>query len=113
MAARQLFATGGFTVNPNDTFPALAVPNNKIFILTDVIVFPVIQQSNPEFVVRYTIEENNLVRFQYNTVGTQANWSQHFTSGVKYASGSTVNVVNSGFSTGTTGFQLLGYFIKS
>src|SRR5687767_14073675 len=101
MATHELFATGGFTVEPNETFPALTVPNNKIFVLTDVIVFPLVEQSDPEFVVRYRIEENDLVRFQYNTVGTGANWSQHFTSGVKYGAGSTVNVVNTIVSTGT------------
>jgi hypothetical protein len=112
MSKKQLFGTGGFTVEPNETFLALTVPNDKVFVLTDVMVFPLVEQSNPEFVVRYTIEENNLVRFQYNHVGTEANWSQHFTSGVKYAPGSNVNVVNSHFSTGTTGFQLLGYLTK-
>ena len=112
MPTKELFGTGGFTVEPNETFLALSVPNGKVFVLTDVVVFPLIEQSNQEFVVRYTIEENNLVKFQYNTVGTEANWSQHFTSGIKFAAGSSVNVVNSSFSTGTTGFQLLGYLIK-
>jgi hypothetical protein len=109
MPASDPFATGGFTVDPNQTFPALTVPKGKVFVLTDVIVFPLVEKSNPEFVVRYRIEENNLTKFQYNTVGTAVNWSQHFTSGIKYGPG-TVNVVNTNFSTGRTGFQLIGYF---
>ena len=112
MPTNVLFATGGFTVDPNQTFLALTVPGNKLFVLTDVIVFPLVEHSNPEFVVRYRIEENNLTRFQYNTVGTEANWSQHFTSGIKFGPGSHVNVVNTEFSTGRTGFQLLGYFTR-
>ena len=109
MPTDDLFATGGFTVDPNQTFLALTVPQGKVFVLTDVIIFPLVSTSNPEFVVRYRIEENNLVKFQYNTVGTATNWSQHFTSGIKFGPGSTVNVVNTDFSTGRTGFQLLGY----
>ena len=112
MPTQQLVASGGFTVDPNQTFPALTVPANKRFVLTDVIVFPLVEHSNPEFVVRYRIEENNLTRFQYNTVGTETNWSQHFTSGIKFGPGSAVRVVSTNFSTGTTGFQLLGYFTK-
>ena len=110
MPTDDLFATGGFTVDPNQTFLALTVPQGKVFVLTDVIIFPLVSTSNPEFVVRYRIEENNLSKFQYNTVGTATNWSQHFTSGIKFGPGSTVNVVNTEFSTGRTGFQLLGYF---
>jgi hypothetical protein len=110
MATDDLVATGGFTVDPGQTFLALTIPKDKVFVLTDVMVFPLVEQSNPEFVVRYRIEENNLTKFQYNTVGTEANWSQHFTSGIKFGSGSKVNVVNTSSSTGRTGFQLLGYF---
>lgn len=110
LPASALFATGGFTVDPGQTFPALSVPQGMIFVLTDVIVYPVVESSNPEFVVRYRVEENTLVKFQYNTVGTAANWSQHFTGGIQIRSGSTVNVVNTSFSTGRTAFQLLGYF---
>ena len=113
MHTDELFATGGFTVDPDETFPALTVPNGQVFVLTDVMVFPLVEKNDSEFVVRYRIEEGNLTRFQYNTVGTQANWSQHFTSGIKFGAGSQVNVVNTSFSTGRTGFQLLGYyFIK-
>ena len=109
----DVVATGGFTVDPNQTFDGLTVPANRIFVLTDVIVFPLVQGSNTNFVVRYRIEERgaqNLTRFQYNTVGTDSNWSQHFTGGIKFAGGSRVTVVNTNVSTGRTGFQLLGYF---
>jgi len=112
MPTDDLFATGGFTVDPNQTFLALTVPKGKLFVLTDVIVFPLADKSNPEFVVRYLIEENTLVRFQYSTVGTETNWSQHFTSGIKVGPGSKVNVVSTNQSTGKTGFQLLGYFTE-
>jgi hypothetical protein len=112
MPTDDLFGSGGFTVDPNGTFTALTVPNGKVFVLTDVIVFPLVEKSNSEFVVRYRVEENNLTRFQYNTVGTATNWSQHLTSGIKFGPGSKVNVVNTNFSTGRTGFQILGYLIK-
>ncbi len=106
----NLFATGGFTVDPGQSFLALTVPQGKVFVLTDVIVFPVVEKSVPKFIVRYRIEENSVnSRFQYNTVGTATNWSQHFTSGIRFSPGSTVSVVSTSFSTGTTGFQLLGY----
>ena len=106
----ELFATGGFTVDPGASFNALVVPRDKIFVLTDVIVFPLVGTSNPDFLVRYRIQETNRTKFQYNTVGTNENWSQHFTGGIKFASRRTVRVVNTSFSTGRTGFQLLGYF---
>jgi hypothetical protein len=115
----DVFATGGFTVDPNQTFAALTVPANRIFVLTDVIVFPLVEQSDPDFVVRYRIEEHapgapigTGSKFQYNTVGTGENWSQHFTSGIKFSGGTTVTVVNTSFSTGRTGFQLLGYLTE-
>jgi len=113
----DVIATGGFTVDPNQSFSALIVPEKRIFVLTDVIVFPLVETDNPNFIVRYRIEEHapnapigTGVKFQYNTVGTSENWSQHFTSGIKYAGGTTVEVVNTSFSTARTGFQLLGYF---
>ena len=57
ISAADVFATGGFTIDPNNTFPALAVPARRIFVLTDVIVFPLVEASNPDFIVRYRIEE--------------------------------------------------------
>jgi hypothetical protein len=115
----DVFATGGFTVDPNQTFSALTVPEKRIFVLTDVIVFPLVEKSDPDFVVRYRIEEHapgapigTGTKFQYNTVGTGENWSQHFTGGIKFAGGTEVTVVNTTFSTGRTGFQLLGYFTE-
>lgn len=119
ISAADVFATGGFTIDPNNTFPALAVPARRVFVLTDVIVFPLVEASNPDFIVRYRIEERapgapvgTGSKFQYNTVGTNENWSQHFTSGIKFAPRTTVEVVNTSFSTGRTGFQLLGYFTE-
>ena len=107
--SEDVFATGGFTVAPNQTFS----------VLTDVIVFPLVEKSDPDFVVRYRIEEHapgapigTGSKFQYNTVGTGENWSQHFTSGIKFAGETEVTVVNTTFSTGRTGFQLLGYFTE-
>jgi hypothetical protein len=115
----DVFATGGFTLDPDQTFSALTVPATRIFILTDVVVFPLVDKDNPDFVVRYRIEEHapgaptgTGSKFQYNTVGTRENWSQHFTSGIKFAGKTEVTVVNTGFSTGRTGFQLLGYFTE-
>jgi hypothetical protein len=102
--------TGGFTVDPGNTFNAISVPRDKVFVLTDVFVFPLVTKHNPDFVVRYRVQQSNLTKFQYNTVGTEANWSQHFTSGIVFSPGSTVRVVNTSISTGRTGFQLLGYF---
>lgn len=117
--SEDVFATGGFTVDPNQTFSALTVPESRIFVLTDVIVFPLVEKSDPDFVVRYRIEEHapgapigTGSKFQYNTVGTGENWSQHFTSGIKFAGKTEVTVVNTTFSTGRTGFQLLGYFTE-
>jgi hypothetical protein len=117
--SEDVFATGGFTVDPNQTFSALTVPENRIFVLTDVIVFPLVEKSDPDFVGRYRIEEHapgapigTGSKFQYNTVGTGENWSQHFTSGIKFAGKTEVRVVNTTFSTGRTGFQLLGYFTE-
>jgi hypothetical protein len=76
----------------HQTFSALTVPENRIFVLTDVIVFPLVEKSDPDFVGRYRIEEHapgapigTGSKFQYNTVGTGENWSQHFTSGIKFA----------------------------
>ncbi|SRR6266581_874849 len=113
----DVFATGGFTVDPNGTFEALTVPEKRIFVLTDVIVFPLVERSDPDFVVRYRIEEHTPnapigtgSKFQYNTVGTDEDWSQHFTGGIKFGGGTSVTVVNTSFTTGRTGFQLLGYF---
>jgi hypothetical protein len=113
----DIFATGGFTVDPGDAFSALTVPERRIFVLTDVIMFPVVEKNDPDFVVRYRIEEHppgapigTGSKFQYNTVGTHADWSQHFTSGIKFAGGTTVTVVNTSFTTSRSGFQLLGYF---
>jgi len=99
-------------------FTALKVPDNRLFVLTDVIVFPVINKSDPDFNIQYSIEEHAPgttqpgvgVKFQYMTVGTGANWSQHFTSGIKYAGGKDVVVVSTANSKGQAGFQLLGYF---
>ena len=72
--SEDVFATGGFTVDPNQTFSALTVPENMIFVLTDVIVFPLVEKSDPDFVVRYRIEEHapgapigTGSKFQYNT----------------------------------------------
>ena len=117
--SEDIFATGGFTVDPNQTFSALTVPESRIFVLTDVIVFPLVEKSDPDFVGRYRIEEHapgapigTGSKFQYNTVGTGENWSQHFTSGIKFAGKTEVTVVNTTFSTGRTGFQLLGYFTE-
>jgi hypothetical protein len=114
----DIFATGGFTVTPGHMFTALKVPDNRLFVLTDVIVFPVINKSDPDFNIQYSIEEHAPgstqpgvgVKFQYMTVGTGANWSQHFTSGIKYAGGKDVVVVSTANSKGQAGFQLLGYF---
>jgi hypothetical protein len=108
----ELVSSNGFTVDPDKSFVALTVPRDKAFVLTDVFVFPLVEKSNPEFLVRYRIEENAGTRFQYNTVGTSANWSQHFTSGILFAPGSKVKVVSTELSSGRTGFQLLGYFTK-
>jgi hypothetical protein len=120
ISSGDIFATGGFTVDPNQNFPALTVPEKRIFVLTDVVVFPLVEKSDPDFVVRFRIEElapgapvGTGSKFQYNTVGTGENWSQHFTSGIKFAGGTEVTVVNTGFSSGRTGFQLLGYFTES
>ena len=38
----DVFATGGFTVDPNQSFTALTVAEERIFVLTDVIVFPLV-----------------------------------------------------------------------
>jgi len=111
LKSTDLFPTGGFTVDPGGSFPALTVPNGKTFVLTDVIVCPLVEKSNADFIVRYRIEGNKLTKFQYNTVGTTTNWSQHFSSGIPFAAGTKVEVVNTTFSTGRTGFQLLGYLI--
>ena len=108
--SNALHATGGFTVAPGATFNAVKVPKERIFILTDVIVFPVVQKPNPSFILRYRIEEGTKTKFQYNTTGTSVNWSQHFTGGIPFKPGSKVNVVSTNFSTATAGFQLLGYF---
>ena len=82
-------------------------------------MFPLVEKSDPDFVVRYRIEEHapgapigTGSKFQYNTVGTGENWTQHFTSGIKFAGETEVTVVNTTFSTGRTGFQLLGYFTE-
>ena len=107
--SNDLVATGGFTVDPGGTFSALTVPRGTTFVLTDVFVFPLVTKSDPDFVVRYRIQEGNRTLFQYNTVGTNANWSQHFTGGIRFRGGRAVRVVNTSFSTGRTGFQLLGY----
>ena len=119
IAAADVFATGGFTVDPNQVFSALTVPARRVFVLTDVIVFPLVEGDSPSFVVRYRIEEHapgdpigTGSKFQYNTVGAGENWSQHFTSGIKFAGGKTVDVVNTSLSTGRTGFQLMGYFTE-
>jgi hypothetical protein len=37
----DVFSTGGFSVLPGQMFTALNVPANRLFVLTDVIVFPV------------------------------------------------------------------------
>jgi len=115
----DVIATGGFTIDPNQSFSALTVPQKRIFVLTDVIVFPLVDGDNPNFIIRYRIEEHapgapigTGSKFQYNTVGTGENWSQHFTSGIKFAGGTTVEVVNTSFSTARAGFQLLGYFTE-
>ena len=83
------------------------------FLLTDVLVFPLVLESDPGFVVRYRIERDNLMRFQYNTVATDTNWSQHLTAAIVFEPGTTVNVANTDLSSGTTGFQLLGYLGSS
>jgi hypothetical protein len=114
----DVFSTGGFTVNPGNKFVALNVPEKRLFVLTDVIVFPVIKKSDPDFTIQYSVEEHvpgspNVgvgVRFQYMTVGTGENWSQHFTGGIKFFGGKDVVVVSTNNSKGQVGFQLLGYF---
>lgn len=108
--ATELATSNGFTVDPGNSFDAITVPRGKYFVLTDVFVFPLVTKPNPGFVVRYRVEETNKTLFQYNTVGTEENWSQHFTSGILFRPGKKVRVVNTSFSTGRTGFQLLGYF---
>jgi len=115
----DVFATGGFTVDPNQTFSALTVPQKRIFVLTDVIVFPLgrEERSGPRGAVPHRGAcswgaHRDWSKFQYNTVGTAENWSQHFTGGIKFAGGTEVTVVNTTFSTGRTGFQLLGYFTE-
>src|SRR5262245_30861086 len=112
----DVFATGGFTVTPGHMFTALNVPENRLFVSTDVIVYPLVDNSDPDFKIQYTVEEHvpgskvpgSGVKFQYVAMGTGENWSQHFTSGIKYAGGKDVVVVS--YSKGTVGFQLLGYF---
>ena len=118
--SEDVVATGGFTVDSNQTFPALSVPEKRVFLLTDVIVFPLVETADPDFVIRYRIEGHTPgapigtgSKFQYNTVGTGTNWSQHFTSGIRFEGGTDVIVVTTGFSTGRTGSQLLGYFTGS
>ncbi len=105
----DLVATNGFTVDPAHTHDALVVPRGRVFVLTDVIVFPSVLGDEPGFRVRYRIQENNRTRFQFTTSGNSSNWSQHFTGGIKFTKG-TVKVVNTKFSSGRTGFQLLGYY---
>ena len=109
ISSADLVATGGFTVDPGKTADTITVPKGRIFVLTDVIVYPLVTKQNPDFVVRYRVQENSLTRFQYNTIGTSTNWSQHFTGGIRFTKGK-VRVVNTKFSTGRTGFQLLGYY---
>jgi hypothetical protein len=114
----DVFATGGFTVNPGKTFVALHVPEKRLFVLTDVIVYPVIKKSDPDFLIEYSVEEHvpgspNTgigVKFQYTTIGAGENWSQHFTGGIKFVGGKDVVVVSTNDSKGQAGFQLLGYF---
>ena len=91
------------------------VPTGRSFVLTDVIVFPQAEKNDPDFRLLYRIEEHphgsttppSGVKFQYTTFGTGENWSQHFTSGIKFDGGKDVVVV---CATGSAGFQLLGYF---
>ena len=46
MHTDELFATGGFTVDPDETFPALTVPKGQVFVLTDVMVFPLVEKND-------------------------------------------------------------------
>ena len=97
-------------MDPGKSRDVIKVPSGKVFVLTDVFVFPLVGKSHSDFVVRYRVQENNRTLFQYNTVGTNENWSQHFTAGIVFKSGATVRVVSTSLSSGRCGFQLLGYF---
>jgi len=107
----DVFSTGGFTVDPGQMATALRVPDARIFVLTDVIVFPVIHTNDPNFDILYHIEEHSPgetiigtgVKFQFIGVGTGQNWSQHFTGGIKFGSGK--DVVVSLNAMGYCGFQ--------
>ena len=46
-------AVATVTLDRPEGMNALTVPANRIFVLTDVIVFPLVEQSDPDFVVRY------------------------------------------------------------
>ena len=114
----DVFSTGGFSVDPGHARTALNVPKNRLFVLTDVIVFPVVTKNDPDFNIGYTVEEHTPgspgvgvgVQFQFFTIGTGENWSQHFTGGIKFVGGKDVVVVSNANSKGQAGFQLLGYF---
>src|SRR4051812_45559818 len=115
----DVFSTGGFTVTPGHMFTALNVPENRLFVLTDVIVYPLVSTHDPDFNIQYSVEEHTAgssisgqgVKFQYAAVGNGENWSQHFTGGIKFAGGKDVVVASSSKSSkGQAGFQLLGYF---
>jgi hypothetical protein len=107
--------TGGFSVSPGQPFAAFMVPLARLFVLTDIIVCPNVQKNDPNFILLYRIEEHahgsttpgTGVKFQYRAFGTGENWSQHFTSGIKFDGGKDVVVV---CASGSAFFQLLGYF---
>jgi hypothetical protein len=114
----DVVATGGFSVNPGKMFTALGVPRERLFVLTDVIVFPEANKNNSNFKLLYRIEEHapgtttpgTGVKFQYKTIGTGQNWSQHFTGGIKFVGGKNVVVACGSDNKAPAFFQLLGYF---
>jgi hypothetical protein len=108
----DMFASGLVAVDPGEAVSVFTIPEGKTFILTDVLVYPDNPLSNREFFTDYELRENDLLKFKYRIVaGSEADWNQHFTGGIKFSSGSAVRVeVNSFFTSSRMFFQLLGYF---
>jgi len=56
----NLFSTeDAIGVDPGQWSTALTVPQESIFVLTDVIVFPLVWTSDPNFLVAFGIEEHD------------------------------------------------------
>jgi hypothetical protein len=113
VAITDMVQLGPISVDPGDSVTALTVPAGRTFVLTDIVVFTDRAATAQGFYADYGVLENDQLKFRYRVPeGGNAGWSQNFTGGIVFATGSAVKVETASFRTaGRLYVQLLGYYL--